>query len=179
MYAAAREDDQLLWVGDFNFVADAGLDSTAGVGGRGADGSVANEFGTLCPGMVDTYRQLHPRRRDFSHLYRAPRPGASRLDRLYVSTCMLPYVVSSTIETSTPSDHRVAVITLLPRVAKGKGPGMPRVRTHFLAYEDLREQFVNWVQAEGSLRPGVADQPGRARLVADVQTEDGGYSRGP
>ena len=160
VYAAAREDDQLLWVGDFNFVADAGLDSTAGVGGRGADGSVANEFGTLCPGMVDTYRQLHPRRRDFSHLYRAPRPGASRLDRLYVSTCMLPYVVSSTIETSTPSDHRVAVITLLPRVAKGKGPGMPRVRTHFLAYEDLREQFVNWVQAEGSLRPGVADQPG-------------------
>ena len=57
---AATEEDLLLWVGDFNFVQDPCLDSTAGEVGRGADNAVAQAFVGACPNMVDTFRQLHP-----------------------------------------------------------------------------------------------------------------------
>ena len=94
---AAKEEDLLLWVGDFNFVQDPHLDSTAGAGGRGADNAVAQDFLGACPNMVDTFRQLHPTRRTFSHLYRTTVTGGSRLDRVYASSNLMPFVVSSTI----------------------------------------------------------------------------------
>ena len=149
----ATGEDHMLWVGDFNFVHDPHLDSTAGVGGRGADAAVADAFQAACPHMVDTFRRLHPTRRAFSHLYRANVTGGSRLDRIYASSTLMPYVISSTVPVPTPSDHRLAVVTLLPRVSSARGPGLPRLRTSFLAVADLKSRFVAWVTEECGLRP--------------------------
>ena len=156
----ATEEDQLLWVGDFNFVHDPHLDSTAGEGGRGADTAVAAAFQEACPRMLDTFRRLHPTRRAFSHLYRTHVTGGSRLDRIYASSNLMPFVVSSTIPVPTPSDHRLAVVTLLPRVTSARGPGLPRLRTGFLGMADLKRRFVGWVKEECERRPA-----GRSELL--------------
>ena len=54
MTAAAGEDEAVLWAGDFNYVDNPAMDSTAGPGGRAADQPVARDFSTGCHGMVDT-----------------------------------------------------------------------------------------------------------------------------
>ena len=65
----------------------------------------------------------------------------------------MPFVVSSTIPVPTPSDHRLAVVSLLPRVTSTRGPGLPRLRTSFLGLADLKQSFEAWVKDECEQRP--------------------------
>ncbi|GFR43127.1 hypothetical protein Agub_g4134 [Astrephomene gubernaculifera] len=146
--SAAQAGDTLLVAGDFNFVADPQHDSSAGPGGRQYDAAIARLFQDRCQDLVDTHRFLHPHRRDFTHLYRAPHPGGSRLDRVYSSSALLPFVAHTSVSVSTPSDHRVATVQLLPRVMAARGPGVRRVRTFFTAHSDLRQSMEDWIVQE-------------------------------
>ena len=65
----------------------------------------------------------------------------------------MPFVVSSTIPVPTPSDHRLAVVSLLPRVTSTMGPGLPRLHTSFLGLADLKQRFAVWVKDECEQRP--------------------------
>ena len=151
--SAAGVADSLVWAGDFNFVADSGRDSSAGPEGRAGDRPVARVFADACPGLVDSHRALHPHRRDYTHLYRAPHAGGSRLDRIYVARSLLPYVVQTTVASHSPTDHRLATLLLLPCTVIARGPGLRRVRTHFLAHEDLLGSMETWLDVEIAHKP--------------------------
>ena len=174
--AMGADDEALIWAGDFNFVEAPLVDSTAGEDGRRGDRPVAQDFRQGCGYLADTYRCLHPQRRDFSHWYHAPRPGASRLDRIYVSQPLLPFLISAAVVADTPSDHRLATVAILPRTPQAKGPGIPRVRTRFLAYRDLREELQEWTEHQCGMRPeedaGILAwwPPFKRRLAAKVES---------
>ncbi len=91
---AAAAQAQLVWAGDLNFVEDLALDSTSGEGGRRWDREAAEACRATAPSMVDSHRHLHPSSSNYTRLYRASIKGASRLDRIYVSSTLPSHVFS-------------------------------------------------------------------------------------
>ena len=157
-----------VWGGDFNFAADVTLDRiTDGVAAACThpDASTAAEWAHSVPHLVDTFRARHRQRREFTYFHHR---GASRLDRLYVSTHGLPYVVKAGVASrrdasgsSFLSDHRPVTMTLLhrsprhaPRPRTGRGRTLePRVHTEFLRDAALEEQYNAQVAALASAAP--------------------------
>ena len=114
---AAAEGSLLLWCGDFNFVENPGLDCSAGVGSRIGDGTPTHllQNAAQAASMVNTFRLMHPVRREYTHMYRAPQPGGSRLDRIYLPQANSNFVARATIHIASPSDHRLALLHITPR----------------------------------------------------------------
>ena len=145
-----------VWGGDFNFVPDLAKDRvTNGLAPPAShpDARSAAEWAKELPDLVDTFRALHPQRRSFTYFHNQ---GASRLDRIYVSTKGLPYVTAAAVATGSNapgavslSDHRPVTMTLMhraPLCAPRRRTGThrtlaPRVRTEFLRDANLAEQY--------------------------------------
>ncbi|GLI70416.1 hypothetical protein VaNZ11_015193 [Volvox africanus] len=155
-----NRDTTLIWAGDFNFVENPEWDSSAGRDGRQADRPITEMRQRAGPQMVDTHRYLHPRRRDFTHLYHAPTPGGSRLDRIYINEAKLPYLCHTAISFHTASDHRLATLHLLPCKNEVKGPGIKRIRMAFTDHEDLATSMAEWIRNQCQEAPSVEENPG-------------------
>ena len=185
--AAAHQD--LVVVGDWNWVPDVGLDrfsrpappvlppapppplmgaaaasAVAAVGGgwrRGvqqrhhADTLTAVRFAEACPRLVDVYRRRHPRRAAYT--YHSGR-AASRLDRFYVSSSLVPHVESCGVLHGSLSDHRAVFLHLRPKRAQSFGRGVsaqvqPRVRLHHCSDRALAADMAVWLQWQLGLPP--------------------------
>ncbi|GLI67047.1 hypothetical protein VaNZ11_011236 [Volvox africanus] len=155
-----NRDTTLIWAGDFNFVENPEWDSSAGRDGRQADRPITEMRQRAGPQMVDTHRYLHPRRRDFTHLYHAPSPGGSCLDRIYNNEAMLPYICHTAISFHTASDHRPATLHLLPRRNEVKGPGIKRIRMAFTDHEDLATSMAECIRNQCQEAPSAEENPG-------------------
>ena len=153
--AAAEDGPTLVWGGDFNFVEDPALDSSAGPASRPGDAAPASQLraaGTAVD-MVDAHRALHPSRRDYTHLYRAPHRGGSRLDRLYVPRASLPYISASYVPHASPSDHRPSILHIAPKAPPGRSQGPRRVRMFFASHTPLRQQLEAWLDGQVAAMP--------------------------
>jgi exonuclease III len=161
-----------VWGGDFNFAPDPQLDRVtdgqpAPAHGAGA-ATVEGAWAAHLPDLFDSFRIRHPSRRQYTfHHHR----GASRLDRVYVSSKGLPFVTQAGVATRRDasgagflSDHRPVTMSLLqrpphpctagPRYAKLRLP--PRVHTEFLDDEELAASYRDGVAAEASSAPDEA-----------------------
>ena len=107
--------------------------------------------------MVDTFRHMHGSARSFTYL--ANHQGqavGSRLDRVYITRPHLQYITGSTVVSGSSSDHRLAVLELLPRRPPAAGRGLRRVRLHFAKHRNLRESMqasVERLMAEAPANP--------------------------
>lgn len=134
----------LLVLGDFNFVLDATLDrrrvsalSVQQTHDTAPAISWAHQFGT---GLHDAWRMLHPHRRAFTYV----RPDiASRIDRIYIVSALLPQVVACTIADREPavSDHWPVQVQLTPAHAGALGPGLQRLKLSFQSDISCRHQL--------------------------------------
>ena len=148
--AAAALPGDHLWAADFNFVPAAGLDRASGRPQSGETVTAAL-FDAACPGLVDVFRALHPQHRAYSYLHTS---GASRIDRVLASSALAPSVLSCTFGAAGPSDHRLVVVALAPLpAAPVPGPGLPRVRLHFLDHADLVSAFDDWLAVTVAAAP--------------------------
>ena len=141
--AAAAVPGLPVWAGDYNFVRDRARDSSARAPtSRASDIATSRGFDAALPGLADAYRHLHPTRRSFSFVHAS---GASRIDRLHLSTALLPCLRSCSHVPGAPSDHRllVAVVAAAPG-ALAPGPGVPRVAMDFTDFADLRRALRQW-----------------------------------
>ncbi|PNH08850.1 hypothetical protein TSOC_004573 [Tetrabaena socialis] len=83
-----------------------------------------------------------------------PSPRASRLDRILISTATLPSVLSWAIVAGHPADHRLVCASLAATpAASTPGPGLRRVRLHFLDFADLRERLRAWIETAVAAAP--------------------------
>jgi exonuclease III len=140
-----------LIMGDFNFVACKALDRHRGVESRGdpAHGT----WKQLFPALIDTYRRLHPKRREFSFFHRDQR-SASRIDRAYASRDIIQFIINSNISTQHgPSDHNPISITLAGKTGVPRAAGRPRVRLGFTKVQKLSDLFVQGAQQIMSSAP--------------------------
>lgn len=174
----AQRGGAQVWAGDFNFVLDPALDTARGEG-RASDVNTARCFAAACPGFLDTFRTLHPSLRAYSYVWRQPASsGASRLDRVVTSPCLSPFLHSSEITPGHPSDHRLVVFSLAPGPhARPPGPGLPRLRLHFVDWPDLRSQLTDWLGQAAAAAPSdplqllqwwPAFKSALSRVVADL-----------
>ena len=163
---ATSAPGQHLLAGDFNFVAGR-LDSSAGDGRVARDGAAARALAVAGPTLVDVHRTRYPNRNDYTRTYVAPAPGGARIDRLYVTRPLFPWVVGSAVGLDSPSDHRLPCLQLLPKVPSARGPGLRRMRMGFASQQDLREQLEAWLDAELLSLPAEdpADVPGSHAAV--------------
>ena len=144
-----------VWGGDFNFTPNPGLDRVTGdlpSPPSHPDSATAAVWAHALPDLVDTFRALHPRRREYTYFHRH---GASRLDRVYISSKGFPYVTTARVAGSEApgacsiSDHRPVTASLLGRCALAaprrrtgaRRTLAPRVRTEFLQDAALAEQY--------------------------------------
>ena len=82
--------------------------------------------------MQDAWREKHPQRRAYTYFHSR---SFSRLDRVYVSSALMPQVVSVKHADQQPSisDHTPVVMQLLPWGPGVLGPGLPKLRLPLLA----------------------------------------------
>ena len=164
--AAAADGTLLLWCGDYNFVDNPGLDSTAGPTGRTGDAAPAQLFQAAATAatMVDSFRMLHPQRRDFTHMYRAPHAGGSRLDRIYLPEAAGPFIARASVHVASPSDHRLALLRLAPRPQPPRQKVPRRLRLHLLTHPDLKRTMGDWLTEQVASAPRGADHPPQTML---------------
>ena len=180
--AAGHQD--LVVVGDWNWVPDVGLDRFSrpapvpdqallapppaeprgwqrGAGqGWHRDNLTAASFAAACPRLVDVYRRRYPRRAVYTyHDWRA----ASRLDRFYASSSMVPHVESCGVLSASLSDHRPVFLHLRPKRARTLGRGVsahvqPRVRLHHCSDRELAAGMAAWLQWQLGVEPDADSQ---------------------
>ena len=119
------------------------------------DVSVAAVMREQCPQLVCAFRARHPSKRAFTYI--SPN-GASRIDRIYVSQQLLPYVEQCNVGLETVSDHRPVLLHLRPAAPSAIGPGMRRLRMHFSEVASLHTAFADWLQRRLSSAPLHDDQ---------------------
>ena len=140
-----------------------------------ADTRTSAQFAAACPGLVDVFRHRHPGRAAYTY---HSSTAASRLDRFYASSSMMPHVESCGVDAETPSDHRPVYLHLRPRRARGFGKGTSaevrrRVRLHHCSVPELAAEMTVWLRQrvgpppEGSPGDGAPPPPGVARMPAD------------
>lgn len=118
--------------------------------------SVTKTLHGECPGLVDSYRKLHPNKRIYTFF--APRLETyvgSRIDRFYVGEGMQPWVAACTMPTtdSCGSDHRVLTLALHNRVPLLQGPGLRRCRVSYGKQQDLKSRVDTWLDSALEARP--------------------------
>lgn len=164
--SAAAEGTLVMWCGDFNFVENPALDCSAGPAGRTGDAVPTQHLRTAgtAAAMVDSFRTVHTDQREYTHLYRAPHPGGSRLDRIYVPEAACPLITRATIHTASPSDHRPALLHLAahPQPPAQKIPR--RLRLFILAHPDLKRALGLWLDEQAAAAPVGEEQAHQAIL---------------
>jgi exonuclease III len=144
----ASLDTPTILGGDFNFVHDAGKDRLNRQGTT--PDPAARAWERSLPTLRDTFRHLHPSRRKFTWVGTG---SASRIDRFYACPALLPSVVSSTVHTATPSDHNLAVVTLLGRHPPTRAPPRRRIRTTLLQDREAKMKLGDWTRLHLAAAP--------------------------
>lgn len=92
--------------------------------------------------LCDSWDHLHRNQIAFSFV----RPNcASRIDRIYVSTSLVPHLRTSEYFVTPFSDHKAhKVRCCLPDLGKPHGRGFWSIRPHVLTTENLEEYEVKW-----------------------------------
>lgn len=142
----------LILGGDFNFVHNPSLD-------RSASDSTSDPVGLYFSSklsslsLVDVFRRDKPESKIFSFFSKAAGTH-SRLDRFYISGQNIASCSSFFPSTSPPfTDHRPVFLDIPTPSPSATGPGLPRVRLHFLSHPSLVQSFDAWLQAQISLAP--------------------------
>ena len=150
---------RLVIAGDFNFTSDWRQDripaERAWETGRHADDGPSAKMAALChptlqQGLIDAFRLKHPLRKEFTYHNRA---AASRIDRVYVSEGLSPYVQQCRATNIACSDHRPVTLCLSPAVAETTGKGIMRARMRFWADAQLRDQCLTWLHLRAREAP--------------------------
>ena len=144
--AAAAPAGGLVVMGDFNYVADAGLDRVNAAGHQGAAEPQTEErlLRVLAPhNAVDGWRQTHGRVAGGYTLMRGD--AQSRLDRAYLPRALMPHVSSMRVQPPGTSDHCPLAFTLsAAQPVPARGPGLRAISPAFLAHDERRERFLEW-----------------------------------
>jgi exonuclease III len=152
------QNTQTVLLGDWNFVPQPTIDRKRVDPNNhhptASDRVCPAVFALAAPGVIDTFRAKHPTRRACTH---AGFHGGARLDRVYVSAELLPYVSQAGI-LSVPeyfSDHRPVYVHIA--AAEGcfvRGRDVPpRVRCWFWDDPMLRHSFELWVSVKADNAP--------------------------
>ena len=108
-----------------------------------------------CPGLVNTFRALHPTRLLFTYHHSLRH---SRIDRGYVTPALQPWVARATVGAERGgSDHSSVTVVLAARKADDVGPGVRRARMDFATDTALAEEFKQWLQQQ--VAPGRPSDP--------------------
>lgn len=149
--SAAAAGRDCLWGGDFNFVPDVHMDRTGyAAGAQHADVGTHQRWLAALPGLVDVYRSRHPGRRAYTYVHSQ---RASRLDRYYASSTLLPHVAFCSVRGRTFSDHRPVSLSLVALLPSAFGAGLRRVRLAFLSNPSLVQQLRTWLEAQVAAAP--------------------------
>lgn len=133
--------------GDFNFVSNPALDrplrrTAAGIP-LSTDSSTSQVWQDLFSSLTDTYRRQHPTRRGFTY---AANGAVARLDRIYTTSRLEPFITSANIFPHSPSDHDIASVSLLGKIATQVQRGQPRIRLDFARQPERWEAFLQELQ---------------------------------
>ena len=158
--------EQPILAGDFNFTDNWLIDRLSSPTNQLTyrDIGPARTMSSLCSThhLHDTFRKLHPTNTHPQHFtYMPSNIPTSRLDRIYTTTQLLPFIHSSLTSHDTgPSDHRPVHIHLRPCQvhASPLKPPQPRTRVRMTFSSDmgLMKQFLQRV----------------AELTADAPSDD-------
>lgn len=166
--------EQPILLGDFNFTDDWSRDrcpppSLSQQPSTHRDVPPAREMARLgtTHHLLDTFRALHPSNTLPKHFtYLVSGIPTSRLDRIYTSTDLLPFIHSSNTSLDPgPSDHRPITTHLRPRclpATTAPRPPRPRVRMTFSSDPNLMSQFLQWLEQCTQTAP-IADDAGLIR----------------
>lgn len=119
---------QILLAGGFNFASDWRVDrkqrQRQPPQQSHQDEGPAEAMQQLCAarGLADAFRRLHPGRRSLTWHSQG---SASRIDRVYASETLIPFVRGCDAGGFTVSDHRPAILHLQPKVPVGAGHSRP------------------------------------------------------
>ena len=147
-----------LLMGDWNFAESPVLDRVrrqqppAGQfeGQHAADQPAINAFRSVTVDLHDVFRVLHPVRRSYTYFHTM---HASRLDRVYCTGQLLPWVHQCAVSMFSPSDHRQITLRLLMRSPVDQGPGVKRCRLHFSRHADTYAAFETWLAEQVGQAP--------------------------
>lgn len=155
----------MVLAGDFNFVPDPQLDCRRAAGAAAAAGEAGGSNSSraydaptsalmqqVCAqhALVDAFRHLHPHRRSFTH---GTSTSLARLDRLYMSRSLLPYLEQCMAVVHSVSDHRLVWLHLRPARAADVGPGRRRLRAGFTKDDALCLRFQQWCEEQWDAAP--------------------------
>ena len=137
-------------LGDFNFVLDTNLDRRhlqRSVTTHPRDAVPAAAWNHQFSQLHDAWRILHPHRRAFTYVRS---DAASRIDRVYVSSMLLPQLATCVIADRHPpvSDHWLTHVQLLPHGTGKLGPGLPRMKLSFLHNTECQQAFLAWLTSQ-------------------------------
>ena len=104
----------------------------------------------LFSNLTDTYRHQHPSRRGFTY---AANGAVARLDRIYTTGTMLPFITSANIYPHSPSDHDIASVSLLGKLAATVKRGQPRIRLDFARHPEKWDAFLHELQLLAASAP--------------------------
>ena len=110
----------IVCLGDFNLVVNNSLEI---ISGKKHDESLVKEFQNfiVSSNFVDAWRTIHPDTRDYTWRRGNP-PIARRLDYVFLSQPLVPFLESSIISTVGFSDHRlVSILLRFHNFKRGKG----------------------------------------------------------
>lgn len=150
--AAAARGQALLWGGDYNFTPDPSLDRRCPLGlqvpeaTRRSDAASQAAFSLLLPSLLDVWRERRKERRSFTF---SNGTVFARLDRLYGSASLSPFLSSPTVSCLPTSDHCPVSVTLLGQEPPAVGKPPRWLRTTFLSSPTLAGQLCDWLNEQG------------------------------
>jgi hypothetical protein len=111
------------------------------------DTAIATTWAAHLPGLKDAWRERHPLHRAFTYVHPS---AASRLDRVCVTSSMLPQAAAYRHEERQPSlsDHILVVLQVLQHGPGVMGPGLRRLRLTCQSDTCRRQQLATWLSTQ-------------------------------
>lgn len=132
-------NSHIIYGGDFNFVENVTLDKIGGNASTGATTRIDFDKIKEDYDLIDIYRKLHPRKKEFTF---SGQGVQSRLDRFYVSRDLSDSVRQIEIVPCTFSDHHFLVMTIENEVLTlPKGPGYWKCNIKILEDEEFKKDL--------------------------------------
>ena len=134
MTQLADQENMVVWGGDFNVTLNT-ADRKQNITGRlkivDTIYSIARKLN-----MSDIWRYLHPKDRQYTWS-RKNETIASRLDYIFITSRLIPRVISTEIKTAIQTDHRAVICKIEPPLTQIKGPGIWKFNDTFLNEHDF------------------------------------------
>ena len=149
-----REDNHLVIVGDFNTVMHNTQDIITGEHHNKKEVETLNQLTTDLD-LHDSWRTLHPENKDYTWSRNQPFT-ARRIDYIFISSSLIPYMEQSNIVSFAHSDHR-AVCTSLAFHNYKRGPSYWKFNNSLLKdtqYTDqINKTIIDFSQCHNHLNP--------------------------